>query len=908
MNYVAEELTNILNDSLSHYGVKRRSGRYPWGSGDAPYQHSGDFLSRVEQLQKEGKTRKQICEELGISSTKDYELYVSYAKHERKANLYATAKRLREKEGLTNQEIADKLGLAGESSVRSLLNFRGDKSWEEANATADILRKALEKNEMIDIGEGVNQQLGISRNKLEEAAFILEQEGYKVYGVGLPQVTNPGKNTTVMVLAKPDVEYARAYEHPEKIMPVVDYYSEDGGITYKSTKMQYPASVDMKRVGIRYAEQGGINQDGVIEIRPGVADLDLGASHYAQVRILVDGTHYLKGMARYSDEIPDGVDIMFNTNKSVGTDPKKVLKEIKTEDPLNPFGAAISAKGQSTYLGKDGKEHLSAINKLKEEGEWGDGKKVLSSQFLSKQPLKLIKQQLNETYKDEEAKYNEIMSLTNPTIKRKMLMEFAGKCDSAACDLQAKAFAGQSTKVLLPLTKIKDTEVYAPTYANGTELALIRYPHGGTFEIPILTVNNKNPQGRSWLKNAKDAIGINHNVADRLSGADFDGDFVVAIPVTESSNIKSTPALKGLVGFDPKTRYSTEGKSGVRLLKKENEQKEMGTVSNLITDMTLKGANENEITRAVRHSMVVIDACKHKLDYKQSEKDNKIAELKKKYQLKETVNGDEESSGGASTLLSRRNQTIYVDERKGSPQIDSKTGEVTYKTSGRTYVDKKTGNVVKAKTKVKLLQETKDLHDLSSGTKEEDAYADYGNKLKALANKARKEAVNTGNLKYDSAAAKKYAKEVADLKAKTNEAMKNAPRERRAQAIANGDVREFKSNNPDAKKEKVKKYANIALTDARAKVGAGSKDLKIKITDREWEAIQSGAISDNHLSTILRYTDSESLYQRALPKSTTQISSAKQARIRTLAANGATIAEIAYATGVSTSTVAKYIE
>lgn len=904
MNYVADELNDILDNSLSHYGVKRRSGRYPWGSGDSPYQHSGDFLSRVEQLKAEGKSRKEICDELGISSTKDFELYTSYAKHERKADLYATAKRMREKEGMTNQEIADALGLKGESSVRSLLNFRGDKGWEEAHATADILRKALESNKMIDIGEGVERELGISKNKLEEAAFILEQEGYNLYGVGIPQATNKGKNTTITVLAKPDVEYGYAYKHPEDIMPVKDYYSEDGGKTYKSTKMQYPASVDMKRVGIRYAEEGGIDQDGVIEIRPGVPDLDLGGSHYAQVRILVDGTHYLKGMARYSDDIPEGMDIMFNTNKSKGTDPKKVLKEIKDDDPENPFGAAISAKGQSTYIGKDGKEHLSAINKLKEEGEWDDGHNRISSQFLSKQPIKLIKQQLNDTYKDKEDQFNEIMSLTNPTIKRKMLMEFAGKCDSSACDLQAKAFAGQTTKVILPLTKIKDTEVYAPTYANGTQIALVRYPHGGTFEIPVLTVNNKNEQGKSWLKNAKDAIGINHNVADRLSGADFDGDFVIAIPITERSKIKSTPALKGLQGFDPKTEYSTEGKTGVRLMKKDEVQRQMGTISNLVTDMTLKGANENEITRAVRHSMVVIDACKHKLDYIQSEKDNGIAELKQKYQLKEDANG---SGGGASTLLSRRSQTIRVDERRGSAQIDPKTGEVSYKTSGRTYVDKKTGKTVKAQTEVKLLAETKDLHTISSGTKEEEAYADYGNKMKALANRARKEAVATGNLKYNPTAAKKYAKEVADLKAKTNEAMKNAPRERRAQVIANADIRAFKENNPDAKNDKIKKYSNIAINDARTKVGAGSKDLKIVITDKEWEAIQAGAISDNQLSTILRYTNAESLYSRALPRTTTTITPAKEARIKTLARNGATLAEISAATGVSVSTVSSYI-
>ena len=45
MNPIAEEM-------LMHYGMPRRSGRYPWGSGDNPYQRSGDFLSRVRSEER----------------------------------------------------------------------------------------------------------------------------------------------------------------------------------------------------------------------------------------------------------------------------------------------------------------------------------------------------------------------------------------------------------------------------------------------------------------------------------------------------------------------------------------------------------------------------------------------------------------------------------------------------------------------------------------------------------------------------------------------------------------------------------------------------------------------------------------------------------------------------------------
>lgn len=175
---------------------------------------------------------------------------------------------------------------------------------------------------------------------------------------------------------------------------------------------------------------------------------------------MVDNSHYLKGMAMYSDNMPDGVDIVFNTNKPSGTPKMKVFKEIKN-DPGNPFGAAITAEGQSTYVGKDGKEHLSPINKLKWEGDWDDMSKSVSSQFLSKQPLPLIKKQLDLTMADYKAEYDEIMHYTNPTVKKKMLMDFAEKCDGTSMTLKASAFPGQATKVILLWTRSRRLKLTA---------------------------------------------------------------------------------------------------------------------------------------------------------------------------------------------------------------------------------------------------------------------------------------------------------------------------------------------------------------------------------------------------------------------------------------------------------------
>lgn len=893
----------IAEDILMHYGIKRRSGRYPWGSGDSPFQHSGDFLSRVEELESQGYNEKQLADILDMSTT-DLRMQLRLAKHERR-NLEADRARSLRDDGLSLNEIAQEMGYSNDSSIRALLNENTRINKNRAQETADILRKELETKRMLDVGIGVERELGVSANTLKEATFILQTEGYQILPVGIKQVTNIGKQINTPVLCLPDVADKEPYQNIGDIQSVGDYHSTDGGSTWN--KIEYPASISSNRVGIRYGDEGGASKDGVIELRRGVSDLDLGNSHYAQVRVLVDGTHYLKGMAMYSDDIPDGVDVMFNTNKTSGTDKMSVLKKIDTKDPDNPFGASLKANGQSYYTDSDGKQKLSAINKLKEEGDWDTMSRTLSSQFLSKQPLTLIKKQLDLTYADAESEFDETRSLTNPTVKRKMLLDFADNCDSATVHLKAASLPRQKVQVILPLDAMKENEIYAPNYKDGEKVVLIRYPHGGTFEIPELVVNNKNQSGKKILGQATDAVGINSKVAQKLSGADFDGDTVTVIPVNSKVRVRTSPSLKGLENFDPKTEYPY--KEGMKVMTKAATQKQMGVISNLITDMTLRGeSDDSEMVRAVKHSMVVIDAAKHKLDYQQSEKDNGIAELKKKYQVRVDEDGNVKT-GGASTLISRKKTEVRIPERKGSPRIDSETGKITYKESGRMYRDKTTGELVTATQKVKLMSLVDDAYSLSSGTPQESLYADYANKMKSLANAARKEAMTTEKLTYKASSKAAYQNEVITLDAKLNLAAMNAPRERRAQAIANSEVKAKIQSNPDIKNDKkeIKKISNIAINNARAAVGADGKGSRITLSDSEWAAIQAGAISDSKLSQILRYCDSDTVRQKAMPKTTTSLSTAKINKIKNMRLSGYTNAEIAESIGVSTSTVSKYL-
>lgn len=977
----------IAEDILMHYGVKRRSGRYPYGSGEDPHQHGQDFLGRIKDLKKNGwtETPENIMKEFGLTTTQ-YRVEKANAHDEERIYNIARAKSL-QKDGLGPTEIGKMTG-RNESTVRGWLEADTEARANNAKKTADFIREQIETRGMLDVGKGAALELGISNEKMKQALAILEEEGYPVYSGRIPQVTNKGKHTTQTVIGPKGTEYKEIYDF-ENVHSLTEYATHDNGETFD--KFIYPKSIDSKRVMVRYADDKdsldvtGKQKDGAIELRRGVEDLSLGDSKYSQVRILVDNGHYLKGMAVYSDDMPDGVDIVFNTNKKSTTPKMDVFKEIK-DDPDNPFGSLLKSdgRGQSYYTDKNGKRQLSAINKTREEGDWSDWKDSVPSQFLSKQSVSMAKKQLNLSVADTKAEYESIMAIDNPTIRKHYLQKFSDECDSAAVTLQAAALPGQKYRVILPVNTLKDTECYAPGYENGTKVALVRYPHGGTFEIPILTVNNKNKLGRDMIGNVSiDGIGITSKIANQLSGADFDGDTVMCIPTHDSKGkikIANTQPYEELIDFDTKEAYPDTGRPGMKYIKKgsQQEQREMGVISNLITDMTLAKASPEEMIRAVKHSMVVIDAGKHKLDYKKSEIDNNIADLKERYQRKYVEDG-KVKTGGASTIISSAKSQYDVTKRQGNPIINvpgvkvrvngkmvdaydpsrpegaliwKDTGDANYTVAkvnkrstdtpnatvrisrkGKGYVQFddsdewvsiegtakfEEGDRITAARKTKTrtqhstkMTETDDAHDLVSALRHpmEIVYADYANAMKGMANKARVVLSNTGKVAYSSSAAKKYSDVVNTLKAKLNNALVNAPREREAQRRANAIVKAKTEADPNVTAGDIKKASQQALTTARSEVGSISRrNRNITITDIEWEAIQAGAVSENVLTQILNNADPDSLRSRATPRqapntlTTTQIN-----RARSLSNSNYTLDEIARKLGVSTTTVSNYL-
>ncbi len=925
------ELMHVGRSKLD--GAPIGSGRYPLGSGDEPYQRGVPFNAIVTQKLNSGKTMKEVADEYGISINR-LRAKMTIAKNEDIAKRTQYAVYLRDHKQYGPTKIGEIMG-EGEGTIRSLLkNYDQRKENILQNVTNTLKDKIDETGCYLDIGAGSQHDLGITRTKLNAAVEILEEQGYVRIPVQTPNMgLREDQKTTITVLCPPGTKYGDVKNNMLNIKPIDERFIDNGAAL--AQPLHYPEELSSKRVLVKYAEEGGTTRDGLIEIRRGAKDVDLGEKSYAQVRINVDGTHYIKGMAVYAvdtSDWPKDKDVLVWSNKKKGTplmlpkdvvdnDPKakQVLKNMENiNDPTNPFGATIKPGGQH-----------GVINICKEEGEWNDQRDRLASQFLSKQAPELAKKQLDLAYANSRAEFDTLKEYTNPTVRKKLLESFADSCDAAAVELHAAPLPRQSWKVLLPLPSLKDNEIYAPTYREGERVVLVRYPHGGTFELPELTVRNSNPKIKAALGNLTDAVAISPKAAAQLSGADFDGDTAIVIP-TRNVKIRTHSPLGELVDFDAKALYPAY--EGMPKMTEKQKQNQMGRVSNLITDMYIKGVrDENELARAVKHSMVVIDAKKHNLDYKRSFEENRIQELMDKYQAKDDPN---KKGGGASTLISKASAEIEVPYRKKKYKPDPETGEWQYINVGDPVKNPKTGEIKPMEAPVrwnkkknratgeeewvstpKTLKSTRmaeartpeDVRKLSSGTRMEEIYADYAIKMKAMANEARKIAVNTEGIKKNATAEKAYKEEVESLNAKLMKAEKHAPRERQAKIIANSIYMAQLAANPEwkDKQDKKKKLRGQALREARARMG-GPKE-KIDITPKEWEAIQAGAITNNKLMAILNNAKDEQVKHYASPKASKAMSSSKIAKMKAMANSGHTLREIADEMGISPSTVSKYI-
>ena len=960
--YSEEEIARMVNlRSAEDLKDKYAYSKAVWEKVPADYKIDSDFDRQIKDLAKNGYSDAQIALGLGVDTSK-FKALKSIATNAAKLEFLEENRKLLEgikaddgtwiQEPITNRSERARILGVSEGTLRSRENGNVEDNSKVIFDTADLLKKEMAEHKYVHVGKGAAERLGIKPDKLNVALEVLKLEGYNVMNTQVDQLgSQKGNRTSVLTLVPPGVDYAELKADIQGIkdketgewiqkpndnaIHIINSHSEDGGETFK--KFEKPTTIDSSRIYIKYAEDGGTDRDGLIELRRGVDDISLNKAAYAQVRISVDDKYYLKGMAMHTDDIPEGYDIVFNTNKKQGTPIEKVFKELNpnADDPSNPFGATIRLDDQSLNLTqrhyidkKTGEEKLSAINVVNEEGDWSKWSKAVASQALGKQKLDVIKKQLDLTYDNHKMEYDEIMALTNPVVKQKLLNDFAETMDKAAVDLKAISFPRQSTRVLLPFPKMKEDECYLPGYENGEKVALIRYPHAGAFEIPVVTVNNKYKEAKDILGNAIDAIAIHPKTAAALSGADFDGDTALAIPIrdkngnkitdlTTSKDIDMTP-FKDLRDFDTKTYKLPDdiNPKSNRIMKTEEARgKEMGKITNLIADMTLQDPDPKDLCNAVKFSMVIVDAYKHKLDWKQAYNDFDIKSLKKKYR----VSGEGED-GGAASLLTRAKSPEYVDYRR-EKSLSNMTPEekeayyrgekvYEYPTTTRMYRTEDTGELkvydvpTKSKIKSSKMAERSDAMDLVSKTnptQQEYLYAVYANQHKDLARAARKEARSLVIEKPDPEAKKTFKEQVDSLLGKLTTARANQPLETKAQIIGNRLFANRKEASPNLDDAHYRKIKAQCLEIARKRIGASRTD--IVITPKEWEAIQARAISASNLRAIMDRADMDIVRQYAMPRAKTELSTAQIQTAKTMLANNYEIADIANRLGVSVSTI-----
>ena len=1053
----------------------RGSGRYPFGSGNRPHQHDWDLLSRIDKIKatNPGISNADIAKQLGFYKTDRYghEEFDENGEHKgdpghlKIARSMAINNKDRDEyeeicwydnhldpdtgKHYTNAKIATLMNLPNESTVRDKRTRGRNGNSEKFIKISEELKKECDAKGIIDVTKDVSNFLGCSEDNLNKALVTLQDQGYELKKLNYKNITNPMYEVNVTALCKPGEDTHLLFKQPERVMVLTSVEESikqrrDGEVDHdndvESAALRRgigpTPQVSLDRIKIRYGDDPddpGVIRDGLIELRAvrdqngklvaACPDLSLGNARYGQVRIAVEGDRYIKGMAVYNEDLPEGCDIRVNSNKSMAKGIDGALKQLERNKDgsiaKNMFGSAVIQTVQrdqngNPIIGPDGKQLASAINFVGSynpanpmedahvEGRWAKWSKNLPAQFATDLPLAVTRKQLQLQSKIHDEQLQEIMSVNNPSVKRKLLIDYADQMDAAACDLKAAPIGGQKTRVLLPVPSLGDNECYCPGLEDGTSVAVARFPHQGKWETAILRVNNQNAEAKKMIGDGADAIGLNHNVHGILSGADSDGDTGIVIPMTRKNwktgefdkviDIENMPSLVGRVktddsggfkmvrisDFDTSAEYgidnprfkdmvNSKGEPTYRYFKTEEAKgKEMGIVSNLLQDMRNKGCeNADELFRADCYSMVVIDAKKHKLNYEQAYKDFGIAELKKKYQTHLDAETGKLKEQGASTLVTLASspslQPLRAQWKPSNTSIDPETGKKIFKAPKKTtemkaspefvripgtnrYLRDENGDKIQATWTGEVKQKEDGSYYYEPGTgkgkwqyKEQDRmekipkmnlvddaydlihpderikmsdmdklYADYANHCKALGNNARKLWLQESPLPYNKEAAKKYATEVNEMKAALTEAKKNAPRERQAQFLATSQYNAIlNERGSELDNEDKRKLRGQCLMDARERCGA-LKD-RIKFTEKQWEAINAGAIHPTTLDDMLRNADQDNYMQLALPKSSRITDTMKNEIMSRYESKGQSYEQIAEAMNISTSTVANVL-
>ena len=136
---IAQHTTNsVAKDILMHYGTKRHSGRYPWGSGEDPYQHEIDFRNRVIKLRKKGYSEIEIADKCGYATTSELRSALRKANNDIRSYRMHWGQALLN-DGLTPAEASRRMGIS-DSTFRAMMNEQTMARAQKAQQVADNLK------------------------------------------------------------------------------------------------------------------------------------------------------------------------------------------------------------------------------------------------------------------------------------------------------------------------------------------------------------------------------------------------------------------------------------------------------------------------------------------------------------------------------------------------------------------------------------------------------------------------------------------------------------------------------------------------------------------------------------------------------------------------------------------------
>ena len=240
------------------------------------FQSQGFVLISIPDIREEGRTETQIANELGLTTTQLRNAITYARKEEREYNREQVAGM--KEAGLSNVEIGQRLGIS-EGTVR---NYISDNKSSKATSEQQLdniekaLSDSLKQTGHLDVGVGVERQLGVSRTKFNAVVNQMVENGdLYIHNIQIQRLNDPTKYTIVKVLST-EPDYLKVLKDSTNIGNL-EYFSDDKALE-SAKRFETPQMVDLNRIKIRYQEDGGADLDGLIEIRKGTEDLDLGNS------------------------------------------------------------------------------------------------------------------------------------------------------------------------------------------------------------------------------------------------------------------------------------------------------------------------------------------------------------------------------------------------------------------------------------------------------------------------------------------------------------------------------------------------------------------------------------------------------------------------------------------------------